>query len=168
DVLGIGAITLALLAGAYLVLGDNHTHLFGIRMTSEPLTHEGLIQLYALLASIADPVRKLSSVYTRIQSGAAASDRIFGLLDRAPNVSANCGAPRLLKHESNIEFRDVCFSYEPGRPILTNIQLKIRHGETIALVGKNGCGKTTLVGLLPRFFDPDHGSILIDGHDLRT
>src|SRR5262249_57994555 len=117
DVLGIGAITLALLAGAYLVLGDNHTHLFGIRMTSEPLQHEGLIQLYALLASIADPVRKLSSVYTRVQSGAAAADRIFNLLDRSPRVTANSSALQVPKHQSSIEFRDVCFSYEPGRPI---------------------------------------------------
>ena len=56
---------------------------------------------------------------------------------------------------------------EPGRPILTNIHLRFRFGETVALVGKNGCGKTTLVGLVPRLFDPDHGSILVDGHDIR-
>src|SRR5262249_46012836 len=65
-------------------------------------------------------------------------------------------------------FHDVCFSYVPGRPILTNIRLSIRAGETIALVGPNGCGKTTLVGLIPRFYDPDHGTVLIDGHDLRV
>jgi ATP-binding cassette subfamily B protein/subfamily B ATP-binding cassette protein MsbA len=167
DVLGFAAISLSLLAGGYLLLGDG-THLFGLKMTSAPLAKGGLMHLYLVLASIADPVRKLSSVYTRIQSGAAASDRIFALLDRVPRVSANASAERLPKHESSIEYRDVCFSYEPGRPILTNIQLKVRHGETIALVGRNGCGKTTLVGLLTRFFDPDHGSILVDGHDLRT
>jgi ATP-binding cassette subfamily B protein/subfamily B ATP-binding cassette protein MsbA len=167
DVLGMAAISLALLAGAYIVL-ENTPYLFGIRMTSEPLQHEGLLQLYALLASIADPVRKLSSVYTRIQSGAAAADRIFHLLDRSPRVTANSSSLQLPKHQSSIEFRDVCFSYEPARPILTNIQLRVRHGETIALVGKNGCGKTTLVGLLARFFDPDHGSILVDGHDIRS
>src|SRR5947209_7402053 len=69
---------------------------------------------------------------------------------------------------SAIEFRDVCFSYEPGHPILTNIHLDIRFGETVALVGKNGCGKTTLVGLIPRLYDPDHGSVLVDGRDIRT
>jgi ATP-binding cassette subfamily B protein/subfamily B ATP-binding cassette protein MsbA len=168
DVLGMAAISLALLAGAYLVLGENHTHLFGLRMTSEPLTHEGLLQLYALLASIVDPVRKLSSVYTRIQSGAAAADRVFALVDRVPRVHPNSTAPRLPRHSADIEFRDVCFSYDPGRPILTNIQLKVAHGETIAVVGRNGCGKTTLVGLLARFFDPDHGSVLVDGHELRS
>ncbi len=66
-----------------------------------------------------------------------------------------------------IEFREVCFSYQPGHPILYDIHLGVRAGESIALVGANGCGKTTLLGLLPRFHDPDHGSILIDGHDLR-
>src|SRR5207244_2338153 len=74
---------------------------------------------------------------------------------------------RLDRHAESIEFRDVCFAYDPGRPTLANINLEIGHGETIALVGKNGCGKTTLIGMLPRFFDPDYGSILIDGIDIR-
>jgi ATP-binding cassette subfamily B protein/subfamily B ATP-binding cassette protein MsbA len=69
---------------------------------------------------------------------------------------------------SFIEFRDVCFSYQPGHPILYDIHLSVRAGETIALVGANGCGKTTLLGLIPRFYDPDHGSILVEGHDIRT
>jgi ABC-type multidrug transport system fused ATPase/permease subunit len=89
-------------------------------------------------------------------------------MDRQPRVCGNSSSAPLARHAESIEFRDVCFSYEPGRPILTNIHLNIRHGETVALVGKNGCGKTTLLGLIPRFFDPDHGFILIDGHDIRT
>ena len=167
EVLGVAAVALALLAGAYLVL-EHQTHLFGMRMTSGPLEAESLLQLYALLAAIADPVRKLSSVYTRIQSGSAAADRIFQYLDRQPKVHANSNGPRIGRHGRVIEFRDVCFSYEPGRPMLTNIHLRVNFGETIALVGKNGCGKTTLAGLLPRFYDPDHGSIPIDGQDIRA
>lgn len=166
EVVGAAAVAGALLAGAYLVL-QGKEHLFGMRMANQPLNAVDLLQLYAFLAAIADPVRKLSSVYTRIQSGAAAADRIFNLHDRQPRVRGNSGGARLQRHAESIEFRDVCFSYEPGRPILTNIHLNIRRGETIALVGKNGCGKSTLVGLIPRFFDPDHGSISIDGHDIR-
>jgi ATP-binding cassette subfamily B protein/subfamily B ATP-binding cassette protein MsbA len=166
ELLGVAAVALALLAGAYLVL-KGETDLFGMRMSSQPLDSSSLLQLYAYLAAIADPVRKLSSVFTRLQSGAAAADRIFGFLDRRPRVQSNSEGPRLT-HRQHIEFRDVCFSYEPGRPILTNISARIGFGETIALVGKNGCGKTTLVGLIPRFYDADHGSILIDGHDLRA
>lgn len=178
EVLGVAAVAAALLAGSYLVL-KQQTHLFGLRMTAHQLEPESLLQLYILLAAIADPVRKLSSVFTRIQSGGAAADRIFAFLDRQPRIRPNSDGPRLARPAADdaipladrpnyIEFRDVCFSYEPGRPILTNITLGIRFGETVAVVGHNGCGKTTMLGLLPRFYDPDHGTILIDGHDLRT
>ncbi len=166
EALGVAAIAAALLAGAYLVLGKQ-THLFGLRMTMVALDSESLILLYAYLAAIADPVRKLSSVYTRIQSGAAAADRVFAFMDRRPQVRANGEGPRLPRHRQSVEFRDLCFSYQPGEPVLTNIHLKVHFGETIALVGKNGSGKTTLVGFLPRFYDPDHGSVLIDGIDVR-
>ena len=88
-------------------------------------------------------------------------------MDRQPRVLPNSTGRRLNRHHTSIEFRDVCFSYESGIPILTNVHLKVRFGETVALVGKNGCGKTTLVGLIPRFYDPDHGSILVDDLDVR-
>jgi ATP-binding cassette subfamily B protein/subfamily B ATP-binding cassette protein MsbA len=185
EVLGVTAVAMALLMGSYLVL-TKHTHIFGMQMTDRPLEPEAMLALYTLLAAIADPVRKLSSVFTRLQSGFAASDRIFAFVDRAPHVHANFDGPRLhrpswlpspgeagekptsLPAKPNyIEFRDVCFSYEPGKPILSQINLSVRAGETLALVGPNGCGKTTLMMLLPRFYEPDHGSIYIDGLDLR-
>src|SRR5262245_53974227 len=166
ELMGVLAVAGALLAGAWLVL-KNDTHLFGMRMTDHPMEAETLLQFYVLLIAIADPVRKLSSVYTRLQSGAAAADRIFAFLDKQPNVQNNCDGPRLPRHDTSIEFRDVSFSYVREKPILTNVNLTVRAGEIIAVVGKNGCGKTTLLGLLPRFYDPDHGTILIDGHDIR-
>src|SRR5205807_6553181 len=107
-------------------------------------------------------------VYTKLQSGAAASDRIFAFSDRQPRVRSNSDGPRLPRHSLGIEFRDVCFSYEPGRPILTNVHLNIRFGETVARVGKNVIGKPTLVGLIPRFYDADHGAILVDGLEGRN
>jgi subfamily B ATP-binding cassette protein MsbA len=145
----------------------HQTHLFGLRMTAGPLETEALLQLYALLAAIADPVRKLSSVYTRLQAGTAAADRIFAYLDRQPQVRAPHRAPQLMPHRASIEFRDVGLAYERGRPVLQHIHLHFHFGETVALVGRNGCGKTSLMGLLPRFYDPDHGCVLIDGQDLR-
>ena len=166
ELLGIAAVAMAVLVGAYLVL-QHETTVWGIRLCNEPLTANSFVQLYAFLAAIADPVRKLSSVYTRIQSGAAAADRIYAFSDRQPRVRTNASSPRLARHHSAIEFQDVCFSYEPGRAILSNIRFNVRFGEKVALVGKNGCGKTTLVGLVPRFYDPDHGSVLVDGHDVR-
>jgi subfamily B ATP-binding cassette protein MsbA len=167
EVLGVAAIAAALLAGAFLVL-RNETHFFGMRMTSEPMEATTLLQLYAFLAAIADPVRKLSSVYTRLQSGWAAADRIFFVMDKQPRVRGNSEGPRLRRHHKAVEFKDVCFSYGPDRPVLTNINLEVKAGEVIAVVGKNGCGKSTLLGLLPRFYDPVHGSVLIDGLDVRT
>src|SRR5262249_42369364 len=110
---------------------------------------------------------KLSSVYTRIQSGAAASDRIFAFIDKQPRILTNSSGPLVPRHAQGIEFRDVCFSYEAGHSVLYGVNLKVRHGETIALVGRNGSGKSTLVNLLPRLYDPDHGAILIDDIDIR-
>jgi ABC-type multidrug transport system fused ATPase/permease subunit len=136
-------------------------------MTSQKLELETLLQLYALLGAIADPVRKLSSVYTKLQSGAAAADRIYSIMDREAQVKSNPSGPWIKPVVRTIEFRDVCFSYLPGVSVLSSINLKINAGETIAFVGKNGCGKTTLLNLLPRFFDPDHGSIFVDGIDIR-
>jgi subfamily B ATP-binding cassette protein MsbA len=185
EVLGVAAVCGALLTGSYLVL-SKHTHVAGVRLVSAPLEPESMLQLYILLAMIADPVRKLSSVFTRLQSADAAADRIFAFVDRHPRVLPNTDGPRLTRppwlaargeqapatvppsQPSWIEFRDVCFSYEPRSPILSHINLTVRAGETVAVVGPNGCGKTTLVGLIPRFWDPDHGSVFIDGLDLRS
>src|SRR5262249_2748414 len=126
------------------------------------------------------------SVFTRLQSARAAANRIFEYLDRVPQVKANPDGPRLARPEwlpaqalegpvrvvvpmrpNYVEFRDVCFHYEPGMAILSNINLSVRAGETIAFVGANGSGKSTLLNLLPRFYDPSHGSVLIGGIDLR-
>jgi len=165
ELLGVGAISIAILAGAYLVL--NHTtKIFGLQMSNSPIEPETLLQLYALLAGMADPVRKLSSVYTKLQSSAAAADRVFNYMDKAPQVQANSSGPRLPRHSDSIEFRNICFSYQKGSTILENITLRVKAGETIAIVGPNGCGKTTLLNLLPRYFDPDHGTIFVDGVDI--
>ncbi|MFO0881710.1 MAG: ABC transporter ATP-binding protein [Gemmataceae bacterium] len=182
EILGVASVAMALLVGSYLVL-TRRTHILGMRMTSAPLEPEAMLQLYILLAAIADPVRKLSSVFTRMQSGFAAANRIFDFIDRHPRIAPNHDGLRLRRpawlphgntapitlpaNPSYIEFRDLCFSYQPGEPILSHINLTVRAGETVALVGHNGCGKTTLMALLPRFYDPDHGTVFIDGMDLR-
>ena len=169
EVMGVAAITGALLAGAYLVL-QPQTHLFGMRMMQYPdggrsrcssLRPAGRHRrpgAQAVQRLHPDPVRR-GGRRPHLQLHGPPAERSQANADRPPAAS---GTAR------SIEFRDVCFSYEPGRPILTNINLTVRRGETIALVGKNGCGKTTLLGLLPRFYDPDHGSVLIDGLDVRT
>ena len=167
EVLVVIAIGLALASGTYLVTTQS-THLFGIQMTNQPLQFATLLQLYAFLAATADPIRRLTSVYTKIQAGEAAANRIFELFDRMPSVKANPDGPRLESVKEKIEFKNVCFSYNLDQPTLSNVTLTVKAGETVAVVGGNGCGKTTLLALLPRFFDPDHGSVLIDGVNLRA
>lgn len=168
EVLTVLAIGLALACGTYLVV-TGQTHIWGMRMTNEPLGFPALLQLYALLVATADPVRRLSSVYTKLQAGEAAAARIFEQFDRQPQVSPNPCGPRLLGVTRCIEFRNVCFSYTtPENPALCNINLTVRAGEVLAIVGANGSGKSTLLGLLPRFYDPDSGAVLIDGLCLRT
>jgi subfamily B ATP-binding cassette protein MsbA len=167
EIMTVLAIAVVFLMGAYVVL-EKPTSILGIPIAEQPLEAETLLQLYVLLAAAADPVRRLSNVYTRIQSGFASADRIFVYMDQEPKIQTNSGAPVLERHHKDIEFRNVCFSYAPGQVLLEGIDVHIKQGEIVAFVGKNGCGKTSLLNLLPRFYDPDHGTILIDGIDIRS
>jgi subfamily B ATP-binding cassette protein MsbA len=165
EFMGILTICLALLAGAWLVLGGE-THLFGIRMCDRPLSWESLMIFYGLLAGVADPARKLSEVLTRIQQASAASERIFAMLDREPAVKDPVRPRPLGRHHRELAFENVDFAYQPGQPILNDVNLRIEFGETIAIVGPNGCGKSTLLNLIPRFADPTQGVIRLDGTSL--
>lgn len=167
EVLTIVAVAVIFGIGAYIVI-EKPAHVWIIPIAEQSLEAETLMQLYILLAAAADPVRRLSNVYTRIQSGCAAADRVFNYMDSTPKIDANSEAPVLDRHQHDIEFRNVCFSYTPGQVLLEGIDLHLKKGEIVAFVGKNGCGKTSLLNLLPRFYDPDHGTIFIDGVDIRT
>jgi ATP-binding cassette subfamily B protein/subfamily B ATP-binding cassette protein MsbA len=162
EVLGIGIICVAMLAGAYLVL-ERQTHLFGIPISSRELSLGWMMTFFALLAGAADPLRKLSDVFTRLQRAAAASERIYAVLDREPKVSEPAKPRALARHRQSLVFDRVSFSYLADRPVLQDINLEIRFGETLAIVGESGCGKSTLVDLIPRFADPDSGQIRLDG-----
>lgn len=162
EVMGMLIICLAMLAGAYLVL-QGQTHLLGIRMSSRPLTIEALLVFFGLLAGAADPARKLSDVFTQLQAGAAAAERIYALLDRQPQVREPARPRPLGRHCQSLEFRKVAFAYQPGHPVLRDINLTICFGETLGIVGPSGCGKSTLANLIPRFADPTEGAILLDG-----
>jgi ATP-binding cassette subfamily B protein/subfamily B ATP-binding cassette protein MsbA len=169
EVLVVLAVGFALTVGTYLVLTDS-THIWGVKLTSQPLSFATLLQLYVFLAATADPVRKLSSVYGKLQQAEAASARIFEVFDREPKIEGNTNGPRPTGVHHQIEFRHVCFAYNPAaeHPTLDNVSFTVKAGETIAVVGGNGSGKTTLLALLPRFFDPDSGAVLVDGVNLRT
>jgi subfamily B ATP-binding cassette protein MsbA len=114
------------------------------------------------------PVKKLSRVNADVQQAMAASERIFEMLDTHTEVEEQASAPVLAPFRSTIEFCDVGFGYDdgPGR-ILRGLSFRVTAGQLIAIVGRSGAGKTTLVNLLPRFYDVTTGSILIDGADIR-
>jgi subfamily B ATP-binding cassette protein MsbA len=122
----------------------------------------------ALLLTYA-PAKKLSRVNANLQQAFAASERIFEMLDTHTEVGEEAGAPPIAPFRRTIEFRDVGFGYDegPGR-ILRGVSFTVNTGQMIAIVGRSGAGKTTLVNLLPRFYDVMSGAILIDGVDIRS
>jgi subfamily B ATP-binding cassette protein MsbA len=112
------------------------------------------------------PIRDLSKVNLEIQEGLAGATRVFELLDTAPDIEDEEGAISLPPNSKGIDFQKITFKYEE-EVVLKEISLHVKAGEVIALVGMSGAGKTSLVNLLPRFYDVEGGQILIDGHDLR-
>jgi subfamily B ATP-binding cassette protein MsbA len=120
----------------------------------------------AALLMLYEPVKRLSGVYNTIQQGLAAASRVFEVLDTVPEIRSEPGAKVLTSISKRIEYRDVSFKYEQDW-VLRNINLRIRVGEVVAFVGASGGGKTTLVNLLPRFYDVTSGKVLVDDCDIR-
>jgi ATP-binding cassette, subfamily B, bacterial len=119
------------------------------------------------LQSFFDPIQSLSQLYTTYQAGMAALDKIFELLDEDPDIADADDAIELPRVRGEISFEDVTFSYGGDTPALDHVTLMVPPGQTLALVGETGAGKSTLAKLVARFYDPDEGRVLIDGHDLR-
>ena len=115
------------------------------------------------------PAKKLSRVNANLQQAIAAAERIFEMLDTHTEVKEKPGAPALEPFDRAIEFRDVVFGYDETatRASLRGVTFSVQAGQMVAIVGRSGAGKTTLVNLLPRFYDVSGGSILIDGVDIR-
>lgn len=131
------------------------------------LTAGGFASMLAAMLSILKPMRNLTSVSSTIQRGIAAAESIFVLLDEP--AEKDTGRTTIQRVSGQIEYRDVNFTYPQSQhPALRHIQFKVEPGQVVALVGRSGSGKSTLVNLLPHFYDNYTGTILVDGHDIRT
>jgi ATP-binding cassette, subfamily B, multidrug efflux pump len=140
----------------------------GLQVLAGALTLGTLVAFIQYSDRFFRPISDLSEKYTILQAAMAASERIFRLLDTESTI-ASCNEPKALTvQKGSIEFRNVHFSYNPGEPVLQGISFKVAPGEKIAVVGATGAGKSTIIALLNRFYDVQHGAILVDGEDIRN
>jgi ATP-binding cassette subfamily B protein len=147
----------------------------GYQAIEGSITAGTVVAFIAALSYLFDPIQQLSQLYTTYQSGMAALEKIFQLLDERPDLEDRPDALELPRIEGEIRFEDISFAYarrrgaEGGEPVLAldGVSLEVQPGETVALVGATGAGKSTMAKLVARFYDPTEGRVLVDEHDLR-
>ena len=155
EISGLIIISIIIFFGGQMVLGENST-----------LEPETLLGFLAIFAMIIQPAKEFSNGITALQRGIASGKRIFTIIDTVPVIESKPNAIVLKEFEKNIEFKNVSFAYDTTL-VLQGINLKVEKGRTIALIGASGGGKSTLADLVPRFYDPTQGEVIIDGISLR-
>ena len=165
------------LATGLLMPVDTLTHLgiglviyFGARMVTDDAIEVGTMVAFVLyIQRFFEPIRSLTMQYTQLQRAMASGARIFELLDAEPDVVDAPGARDLPRLEGEIEVRGVSYGYVEGEDVLKNVNIHVKPGSAVAIVGPTGAGKTTLVSLIARFYDVEQGrgAILVDGKDIR-
>lgn len=140
----------------------------GYLMISSNLTQTDLLTFILYIGTLLEPVRKLTNFTEMFQNGFSGYSRFIEILNIAPDIADKPNAISITDAKGDIEFKNVSFSYhDEGDAVLSNINLHLKSGEYVAIVGPSGAGKTTLCSLIPRFYEIDKGSILLDGHDIR-
>lgn len=137
-------------------------------IVTHQITPGNFVSFITALVMLYNPIKSIGNNFNNVQMALMAMERVFGLLESSPKIVSKADAIKLEKVTKGIEYRDVCFQYLPKKPVLKHINLKIEMGQTIAFVGNSGGGKTTLVNLLPRFYEVTSGAILVDGIDIRN
>jgi len=154
DVLSTLATAVVIGYGGYLVITDTLT--------------VGILTAFLIyVQQFFRPIQLASQVYTQAQSALAGAERIYNILDESPEPADPPDAASLDTVGGKIEFEDVTFAYEAGRPVLEDVSFEIKPGQTVALVGPTGAGKTTIANLIPRFYDVTDGAVRVDGRDVR-
>ena len=162
EVLGIGMVATSIAVGAWLVI-NQQTEIFGITMCERPMTVPGIMVFFGMLIGASDPVRKLSGVFTGVNVGIVGAQALYPLLD-TPSTLQESSTPRSLpRPHREIRLERVSFSYDGIDTVLDDVSVSINFGERVAIVGPNGGGKSTLVNLICRFYDPSKGHVFIDG-----
>ncbi|MBR1949095.1 MAG: ATP-binding cassette domain-containing protein [Alphaproteobacteria bacterium] len=149
--LGIAAV---IWLGSYLIV-------------TKQITPGNFVSFITALIMLYNPIKSIGNNYNSVQMALLAMERVFTMLEGKPFIRNREKAKPLTSVKKSIEYKNICFEYVKGKPILKNVNLKIKCGETVAFVGNSGGGKTTLVNLLPRFYEVQSGSITIDGNDIR-
>ncbi|MFV9504344.1 MAG: ABC transporter ATP-binding protein [Oscillochloridaceae bacterium umkhey_bin13] len=161
EALGYVAIAIVVVVGALSALRD------------APLLGTGVISLGIVFAFIQyvqrfnQPIQQIAVLWTNIQSAIAGGERIFGLLDLDPEIKDQAGASQLPPIVGRVSFDQVWAEYKPGEPVLRGVSFVAEPGQTVAIVGPTGAGKTTIINLIPRFYEVSAGQVQIDGHDVR-
>jgi ATP-binding cassette subfamily B protein/subfamily B ATP-binding cassette protein MsbA len=174
EILGIGMVATSIAVGAWLVI-NQETQIFGITMTDRPMTVPGIMVFFGMLIGASDPVRKLSGVFTGVNVGIVGAQALYPLLDTPSKLTEPEHPRSVASPHREIRLENVSFSYDGIDTVLKDVDLSIHFGERVAIVGPNGGGKSTLVNLVCRFYDPTQGTVLLDGvpltamalHDLR-
>jgi len=154
DVLSSVGLAIVVAYGGYLAL--NETGSVGV-----------IVSFLFYVRRFFQPLRGMANLYAQLQAALAGAERIFDLLDTRPDVADAPDAVELPPVVGRVEFDDVHFAYKPGEPVLKGVSLVAEPGQTVALVGPTGAGKTTIANLLARFYDVARGAVRVDGHDVR-
>jgi len=158
----LGYISIVIVAGVGGILMLRQQDLFGTVISL------GLIVTFlSYTQQFNQPIQMIATLWTNVQSAIAGIERIFEFLDEVPDVVDKPGAVEMPPIEGRVELRDVWMSYNEDENVLCGVSLTAEPGQTIAIVGPTGAGKTTIINLLPRFYDVDGGAVLIDGYDVR-
>lgn len=159
----LGYLALAIVVGAGGLALLNGSSLFGTAVSL------GLVITFlAYVQRFNQPIQQISVLWGNIQSAIAGAERIFGLLDEKPAIVDAADAVEMKSINGYVEFKNVTAEYKPGEPVLKGVNFSAEPGQTIAIVGPTGAGKTTIINLIPRFYDVTGGAVTIDGTDVRS
>lgn len=166
ELLAIGMLVTAIVAGSYLVI-YRATEICGIQITDRPLGPGAMLVFFGMLVGASDPVRRFARVIDGINTGAVAANVLYPLLDQSTKIEDPQQPVTTCRPHRKLCLERVRFGYDESNLILDDVSLEIPHGATVAVIGANGSGKSSMINLICRFFDPNDGRVLIDETDTR-